>query len=332
MQRDTHKYTILIIEDNPGDFFLVSEHLEEEIAAPKIYHAESFVEARRMIQEHRHALDIILMDLTLPDISGEALLTEMLHEADELPLVVLTGYADLNFAKKSLSMGASDYLIKDSLNATVLYKSVIYNLERHKYLKQILDSEQRYSDLFHLSPQPLWVEDAEIGKFLDVNEAALRQYEYSFNEFETMSTRDLLATDAHGPTAGLIDHNHDRQYLRHRTKSGRELIVDLQSNDITYYHRAARITLATDITSRINYIRAIENQNKKLKDIAWHQSHVVRAPLSRMMGLINLLELPTMDERDRADVMQKLVDSAYELDGIIHQIVEKTQAVNIQES
>jgi len=329
MQRDTHKYTILIIEDNPGDFFLVSEHLEEEIAAPKIYHAESFVEARRMIQEHRHKLDIILLDLSLPDISGEALLTEMLNEADELPLVVLTGYADLNFAKKSLSMGATDYLIKDNLNATVLYKSIIYNLERHKYLKQILDSEQRYSDLFHLSPQPLWVEDAETGNFIDVNEAALQQYEYSFNEFETMSTRDLLASDPYGPTAGLVDNNNGR-HLRHRTKSGRELIVDLRSNDISYYHRDARITLASDITSRINYIRAIENQNKKLKDIAWHQSHVVRAPLSRMMGLINLLELPMMDERDRADVMQKLVDSAYELDGIIHQIVAQTEAIDIR--
>jgi light-regulated signal transduction histidine kinase (bacteriophytochrome) len=50
------------------------------------------------------------------------------------------------------------------------------------------------------------------------------------------------------------------------------------------------VSIALDITERVNHIRAIEEQNRILKDIAWMQSHMVRAPLSRMMMLLTLLE------------------------------------------
>lgn len=81
-----------------------------------------------------------------------------------------------------------------------------------------------------------------------------------------------------------------------------------------------------DITQRINYIQAIEAQNLRLSEISWMQSHVVRAPLARVIGLSELLNC---DEENKAkkELLSNLVASAYELDQIIRDIVKKTETI-----
>jgi CheY-like chemotaxis protein len=67
MSVDKHPYTILAIEDNPGDFVLITEFLEERIASNKIYHAPDFKTATQILAEKNKILDVILLDLSLPD-------------------------------------------------------------------------------------------------------------------------------------------------------------------------------------------------------------------------------------------------------------------------
>lgn len=82
-----------------------------------------------------------------------------------------------------------------------------------------------------------------------------------------------------------------------------------------------------DITERMNYVNAIEEQNAQLKEIAWIQSHVVRAPMSRMMSLINLINQGENLQLDRTQLLSHVITSAHELDGIIKDIVEKSQSI-----
>lgn len=79
-----------------------------------------------------------------------------------------------------------------------------------------------------------------------------------------------------------------------------------------------------DITERINYIHTIEQQNHRLKDIAWAQTHLVRAPLARIMGLVQLLREPESENVDEQQVIAYLHDSAKELDSVIKGIIEKS--------
>ena len=82
-----------------------------------------------------------------------------------------------------------------------------------------------------------------------------------------------------------------------------------------------------DFTERINYIRKIEAQNQKLSDITWTQCHIVRAPLSRILGLAELL---TYDELDLAkmELLSHLSHSAVQLDNIIKDIIKKTEMLD----
>ena len=78
-------------------------------------------------------------------------------------------------------------------------------------------------------------------------------------------------------------------------------------------------------------MQAIEEQNKKLKEIAWIQSHVVRAPLARIMGLVDLLsEQHSNEDIDNSQIIEAIASSANELDQIIRKIVQNTENVQNQ--
>jgi PAS domain S-box-containing protein len=81
-----------------------------------------------------------------------------------------------------------------------------------------------------------------------------------------------------------------------------------------------------DVTDRISYIHSLEEKNKKLSEISWLQSHVVRAPLARIMGLLELLSIEEPDE-PRQRLLSHLRDSATELDQVVRDIIRKTEGV-----
>ena len=94
--------------------------------------------------------------------------------------------------------------------------------------------------------------------------------------------------------------------------------------------KAKRIIGSTrDITERVLHQKAIEEQNLKLKEIAWIQSHVVRAPLSRMMGIVNLLKEMEITSDEFKEWTGHFDTSATELDTIIREISAKSRQLGI---
>ncbi|MGN7204500.1 PAS domain S-box protein [Pedobacter sp. SAFR-022] len=82
-----------------------------------------------------------------------------------------------------------------------------------------------------------------------------------------------------------------------------------------------------DMTERVRYLQRVEAQNEHLKDIAWTQSHVVRAPLARIMGIADLLSFSAAEDDPNAALIGHLASSAAELDNIIRELVKKTEDI-----
>ena len=198
-------------------------------------------------------------------------------------------------------------------------------------------SEKRYSDLFHLSPQPMYLFDTESLRFLDVNNAAIKQYGYSREEFLSMTIKDIKSQEEQSrldKEMRLAKQNKVdfyRAIFTHFTKEGEMIHVDLHSNLIPYKdHSAARLVLASNITDRLEYLKTLEVQNKKLTEIAWTQSHVVRAPLARIMALIDLIKnYPELNEENE-ELLGYIFTSAVELDEVITEISRKAEAVSYE--
>jgi PAS domain S-box-containing protein len=333
MAADKKGYNILIIEDNPGDFVLVEDFLFDQIEAPVISQAKTFKEAKDILSSGHCKFDIILLDLSLPDKTGEGLILDIIEICANVPVIVLTGYSEFAFGVRSLSLGISDYLLKDGLTSTSLYKSIVYSAERKKNIDDLKESEKRYSDVFHFSPLPMWIVDMDSLKFLDVNRATINHYGYTHDEFLSMTLKDIRPVEEipnleHGLAEGMGSPGSlSNNVMIHKKKNGELMSVEIQIAPFQFRGAKVNIVISNDITERLNYIKAIEEQNEKLREISWIQSHIVRAPLARIMGLVPLIKDVNEDDDLKNTMLEYLKVSADELDHIIKDITDITEIV-----
>jgi len=155
---------ILVIEDNDGDFLLVEELLYEQFEELTVTHAKNSKQAIEILSAKSVQFDVILLDLSLPDRPGITLIYQVISICADTPVIVLTGYDDFDFGIKSLSLGVSDYLLKDELTALTLYKSIVYSSERKKVISALEASEKRARDYAKQLNEALEDERARIAR------------------------------------------------------------------------------------------------------------------------------------------------------------------------
>ena len=179
--------TLLIIEDNPGDARLLREMLREDGA----YHAElvlasTMSEAEKCLSEH--VIDIILLDLGLPDAEGLVAIRRTRAAAPGIPLVVLTGMDDELLAAQSLQEGAQDYLIKGQIETRGLLRALRYAAER-KRLERLKD--EFVSTVSHELRTPLTSISGSLGLLMgkaagNLPEATRRLLEIAHNNSQRL--------------------------------------------------------------------------------------------------------------------------------------------------
>jgi len=207
--------------------------------------------------------------------------------------------------------------------------------ERKHHMAELRESEQRYSDVFHFSPLPMWVVNLESLAFMDVNEATIEHYGYTREEFLTMTLRDIrpqseLANLQRGLDQGNTEPNAiGHRQVVHRKKNGELMDMSIQLAPFLFKGVKTSIVIATDMTERLLYIKAIEQQNEKLHAISWMQSHVIRAPLARIMGLIPMFIDPKSTIKEKLDISEYLVVSANEMDKVIKNITDATCTASV---
>lgn len=127
---------VLLVEDNPGDARLIEEMLKEsEAEEVELEWVKTLDEGvQRALQG---GVDVLLLDLSLPDSKGlESVSTAHLFDT-HLPIVVLTGLADEQAAFDALRMGAQDYLVKGEVDGETLLRTLRYARERAQVQDQL---------------------------------------------------------------------------------------------------------------------------------------------------------------------------------------------------
>ncbi len=249
--------SLLIIEDNLGDFILIKNYLEEQIENIELHHAKNYADALTILNNKDILLDVVLLDLTLPDKRGESLIKDIVSNCPDLPVIILTGFTDIEFSIKSLTLKVTDYLLKDDITPTSLYKSIKYNIERKKSSRELEESEKRYSTLFQLSPQPMWIINLKTLHFLQVNAAAILQYKYTEEEFLQMKLTDIFldnsVVDDEPILQKQIEENRNIYKGRHKhyTKSGEIIEVDIYSSPININNIECESNIAIDVTEKV---------------------------------------------------------------------------------
>jgi two-component system NtrC family sensor kinase len=125
------KVKLLLVEDNPGDVRLIQEMLLESGATRFNLHViDRLAAALEYIREN--SVDLILLDLSLPDSQGLESLHKILVSAPDVAVVVLSGLDDETTALEAVHSGAQDYLIKGQVDYQLLFRALRYALERKR--------------------------------------------------------------------------------------------------------------------------------------------------------------------------------------------------------
>jgi two-component system cell cycle response regulator len=151
---------ILLVEDNAGDVRLIQEMLSETRTVPfSLAIANSLATALERL--HAGGIDVLLLDLGLPDSTGVSTFTAVHAQIPMLPIIVLTGFGDQSIALRVVQQGAQDYLVKGQVNGNLIWRTIRYAMERQRGKQALISSDTRLKAIFDAALDAIITTDEE---------------------------------------------------------------------------------------------------------------------------------------------------------------------------
>ena len=151
---------VLLVEDNPGDARLIFEMLREvqadEFDLERVDRLESALE-----RLNRAGVDVVLLDLGLPDSEGLDTFWRTRRGAPREPIVIISGLDDEGVALEAVRAGAQDYLVKGRIEGPLLARVIRYALERTRAESELAVREERFRALVEHSADAIALLDRD---------------------------------------------------------------------------------------------------------------------------------------------------------------------------
>ncbi|HYL36642.1 MAG TPA: response regulator [Bryobacteraceae bacterium] len=248
---------ILLVEDNPADVRLLLELVRETGAGRvKLEHVRRLDSALEFLG--RETCDVILLDLSLPDMQGLETVARVHARAPNVPIVVLTGLDDEALAVRALRTGAQDYLVKGRVDGDLLIRSLRYASERGRAIEALERREEHYRSLIENSLDLVSILNAD-GTIRYASPSHERQLGYRLDElvgqnaFAFLHPEDIPAvrsafTRAEGAAS---------VQCRFRHKDGSWRVIEASGRDLSHLPGVRGVVVnSRDVTER----RRLEDQ------------------------------------------------------------------------
>lgn len=183
---------ILLLEDSASDAELVQRELLNLSPPPAVTHVDNGPAFEKALHSEP---DLILSDFNIPGFSGVEAITLAKAALPHTPFIFVSGTIGEEMAVDLVIRGATDYVLKDRLKKLIpaVQRAMEQSEEVRKnqlLQKQLREAEERYSSLYNLSLDGIYLHDFD-GRFLDANETALQMLGYQADELRHLTIRDL---------------------------------------------------------------------------------------------------------------------------------------------
>ena len=304
-----YKTHLLLIEDNPGDVDLIKIYLQDAAMKYELFVAETFYEGTEMLQTNK--IDLVLLDLSLPDITGFKTLTRYLEIHENVPVIIMTGMNNEIIGNQAVRAGAQDFLVKGQFDGKLLGRTIRYSLQRfktqlklEKTTKELTINKKRYIEAQEMAHFGNWEMDIVTNEMKWTDEAfrifnfqpgsltpSLSDYlDYVHIEdkamveafFENVSKDGKLHTLEHR----LLIDGKNIKYVSVQAKVyyddlTEKILLVGGIQDITERKVSEKLIIEKNISSKASKLK-----EEALSDISFH----IRTPLSSIVNLLYLLE------------------------------------------
>ncbi len=248
---------VLLVEDNPGDARLFTELVRETGAGQwKLVQVDRLSAALDLLK--REPFDVMLLDLSLPDVDGLETLIRAHTEAPKIPIVVLTGHDDEALAVRAVRAGAQDYLVKGRMDGDLLVRSIRYASERGRAIEALERREEHYRSLIENSMDLISILSLD-GTIRYASPSHERMLGYPLDELVGRNVVSFVHPDDKARVqAALVNGNNGRPVeCRIRHSDGSWRILESFSRDLSHVAGVnGMVVNARDITER----RRLEEQ------------------------------------------------------------------------
>jgi signal transduction histidine kinase len=179
---------VLLVEDSASDATLLQESLSETRPGEfEFTHLDTWEEAVSCLRER--SFDVLLLDLSLPDITGRDTFLQARVHAPELPVVVLTGEANEDLGLDAVRNGVQDYLIKGQAYGRQTARAIRYAIERKQVELALTRAESALRD----SERQLREANLDLERRVAERTATLEETISDLEDFSHSITHDLRA-------------------------------------------------------------------------------------------------------------------------------------------
>jgi PAS domain S-box-containing protein len=284
--------SILLVEDSPADAHLICAALEKYSAGRwTVVCVERLSDA--LAQLSTQAFGIVLLDLSLPDSDGFDTIARVQSADPQVPIIVLTGLDNEEFAVKVVQAGAQDYLVKGQMTASAFLRTIRYAIERHRLRQALRASEARYRDLFENASDAIFSFTPK-GEILAVNRGLETMLGWRRDELIGQPYEKLFSA----PSVVQLKERIGDIVCRRQASTRTQLIeldavrkdgttVPIEIRDDALYHEqgelAGVMVMARDVTVR----KELERRRTEFLAML---SHDIKNPLSVLIGYADYLQ------------------------------------------
>lgn len=240
-----NKYiNVLLIEDNLTDIVLIREMLKE-VRKPrfKLHNTRRLEEGLNYLEKNE--TDVLLLDLNLPDSFGLDTFQKANDNAPHIPIVILSAFDDEDIAIKAVKGEAQDYLIKGTVDSSLLARSISYAIERKSIKGELIKHRDHLEELVQERTAELQAANKQLQKEIEERKKAEVEIKASLEE------KKILLEEIHN-----------------RVENNLQTVSNLIGLDYTQINDKEPIEIYQESQNRVKAIALIHERLSRSEDFA----------------------------------------------------------------